>query len=162
MDHDSAESVSQFIDRFLQRTAIGVTLLSLANGLGAAGHLVGDRAAALADGAQFVLAVLIVLVVFPVFARLVWLRRRARCDWSESDSYMGQIFGQACVAAFSTAFILLIAFQATAERFFAGLPTAFFLDAVLAGSLAVLAIRFFGLARSDDDEDDDVDRRGDW
>ena len=101
------------------------------------------------------LSLLVLVILLPVFIRFVRLRANKDCDWSQPGGYVAEIFGKACVRAFSATFVLLIVLQVVADKYFAALPTAFFLSVILALSLGVLGLTFFYLVRSDEDELDD-------
>lgn len=154
MSSNESPSMPQIADSLLSRTALGVLLLGAANAGSALGYLLGEDVATLADRARMVLAVAMVALVLPVLLRFLRARRSGLCDLSESDSYLSQVFARASVFAFTVTFLLTVALEATAGTFFAGMPTEFFLNVILAVSLWVLGGAFFFLTRGDDADED--------
>ncbi len=149
MSRDDSMSLAQAADNLLSRTALGVLLLAVANAGSALAFFVGDDASLLLDRARLALAVVMVAIVLPPVLRFARLRRQCVAQLSECDSYLSQVFSQASVFAFSVTFVLTVALEATADKFFADLPTAFFLNVILAVSLFVLGGAFFYRIRRD-------------
>lgn len=59
--------------------------------------------------------------------------------------------------AFSLTFVFLMILEPVTEKYMAGLPAPFFINATLAFSLGVLSVGFFRLARGDGDDESDDD-----
>lgn len=149
-----SETAPQFVDRFLQRTAIGVLMMSLAYLIGAALYLVQDPWQKPLDVGQFLLSIGAVVVVLPVFLGYVRLRASGECSRAETDGFVADVFNRACVMAFSLTFVILIALEPLTRRFFEHLPTPFFINLILGLSLGVFSVTFFRLSHDDEDDDD--------
>ena len=117
------ESPAQTVDRILQRTAIGVFLLSLAYSMSAAMYLVSEEAAGYMDRVQLALGILIVLIVLPAFLKFLRLKFRRGSDSPESDGYVAEMFKRAGSKAFSLTFILLIVLELAARKYLPPHPT---------------------------------------
>ena len=159
-DHNNnpaAEQVqpAQIIDSFMQRTALGGFLLALAYAMSAAMLVTSPEVAEVLDNLQLGLGILVILVVFPAFLRIVKLRRRSGSDCEETDGYIVAMFKKASTNAFSLTFVFLIIMQVVTEKIQTGLPASFFVDIILAFTLGVFSITFFMLVRSDSDETED-------
>jgi len=154
---DRHNSPAQIIDNFMQRTALGMLLMTIAYTMSTAMYAVAPETAEVLDKLQLGLGLLVLLVVFPAFLRMVKLRRRMRSDCSETDGYIVAMFRKASTLAFSLTFVFLIIMQVVTEKFQTELPAEFFINAVLAFSLGVFSITFFVLIHSDSgDEGEDV------
>jgi len=150
------ESMAQFSDRFLKRTALAVLVMAAAYGAAAISHFVGDTVAGYLHWAKKVFAIGGALIVLPVFAKLMWLWfKRGKGSLGTPAGFIGGMFAKASVRAFETGFIAMIVFEPLSRGTLAHLPPAFFIQTVLAISIAVLGITFFVLSRDDDDEIDD-------
>ena len=159
-DHNNnpaAEQVqpAQIVDSFMQRTALGGFLLALAYAMSAAMLVTSPEVAEVLDNLQLGLGILVILVVFPAFLRIVKLRRRSGSDCEETDGYIVAMFKKASTNAFSLTFVFLIIMQVVTEKIQTGLPASFFVDIILAFTLGVFSITFFMLVRSDSDETED-------
>ena len=159
-DHNNnpaAEQVqpAQIIDSFMQRTALGGFLLALAYAMSAAMLVTSPEVAEVLDNLQLGLGILVILVVFPAFLRIVKLRRRSGSDCEETDGYIVAMFKKASTNAFSLTFVFLIIMQVVTEKIQTGLPASFFVDIILAFTLGVFSITFFMLVRSVSDETED-------
>jgi len=154
----SKESPAQIVDRLLQRTAIGVSLLTISYSMAAAMYVISDQEiVGLMDRLQFVPSILVLLIVFPAFVKFARLRYRQKSECAEADGYLVEMFKRASAMAFSLTFIFLIILELVTEKYLTDLPTPFFINATLAFSLSVLSIAFFRLAHSDGDDGDDGD-----
>jgi hypothetical protein len=159
-DHNNnpaAEQVqpAQIIDSFMQRTALGGFLMALAYAMSAAMLVTSSDLAEVLDKLQLGLGILVILVVFPAFLRIVKLRRRSGSDCEETDGYIVAMFKKASTNAFSLTFVFLIIMQVVTEKIQTDLPASFFVDIILAFTLGVFSITFFMLVRSDSDETED-------
>jgi hypothetical protein len=146
---------AQIIDSFMQRTAMGVFLMALAYTVSAAMFVASPRVAELLDKLQLGLGIVVLLVVFPAFLRIVKLRRRSGSDCEETDSYIVAMFRKASTTAFSLTFVFLVVMQVVTEKLQSDLPASFYVNLILAFTLGVFSIIFFILVRSDSDETDD-------
>ena len=146
---------AQIIDSSMQRIALGVFLMALAYTMSAAMFVASPGVAELLDKLQLGLGILVLLIVFPAFLRIVKLRRRSGSDCEESDSYIVAMFRKASAKAFSLTFVFLVVMQIVTEKLQTDLPASFFVNLILAFTLAVFSIGFFMLVRSDSDETDD-------
>ncbi|MDX1571284.1 MAG: hypothetical protein R3200_12440 [Xanthomonadales bacterium] len=151
---NKSESMPQFIDRFLTRTALGVLLMSFAYGAGAATYLVDDPLHDWLETAQLLLSLGAVAAVLPVFVKLFRLRHGvARVDCGP-EGFIAGAFRKAGSHAFTFAFIVLILFEPLSKRWLTDLPTAFFINVLLCLILGVFSGGFFLLSRDDAPEDE--------
>jgi len=154
----SNESPAQIVDRLLQRTAIGVSLLTISYAMAAAMYVISDQEIVdLMDRLQLVPSILVLLIVFPVFVKFARLRYRLKSECSEADGYLVEMFRRASAMAFSLTFVFLMILEPVTEKYLVGLPAPFFINATLAFSLGVLSVGFFRLARDDGDDESDDD-----
>ncbi len=153
----SKESPAELIDRFLQRTAIGVFMLALSYVMSAAEYLVSDEVAGHIDRLQLLLSALIIVVVLPAFLKYLKLKTNKDKECPDTSGYVMEMFKRAGIKAFSLTFIFLIAVNWVAEKYLTRLPAPFFINATLAFTLGVFSISFYFLLRGDDDEDPDDD-----
>ena len=151
------ESPAQTVDRLLQRSAIGLFLLSLAYAMSATMYLVSDEVAGYMDRAQLALGILILLIVFPAFLKYLRLKYRRESECPATGGYIVEMFKKAGAKAFSLTFIFLIALELVAEKYLTDLPTPFFIKTILSFNLGVFSITFFRWVRDDDESDDDFD-----
>lgn len=150
MSQQTEESVAQFVDRFLQRSATGVLLVGAAYALSAAMYFANDEISGYLNNVTLALGILAVISVLPVVVKMVRLRRNKQCDWSGSDSYMMGVFNKACVSAFEATFIFLIVLEPVTKKFLTEQPTNFFINVVLALAASVLGLGFFLRTRRDE------------
>ncbi len=156
----SKESPAQIVDRLLQRTAIGVSLLTISYSMAAAMYVISDQEiVGLMDRLQFIPSILVLLIVFPAFVKFARLRYRQKNECSEADGYLVEMFKRASAMAFGLTFVFLIILEPVTGKYLTELPTPFFINVTLAFSLGVLSIAFFRSVRgdSDDQSDDDFD-----
>ncbi|NVJ97814.1 MAG: hypothetical protein HWE25_06655 [Alphaproteobacteria bacterium] len=151
-------SPAQVADQFVQRTIIGMMLLSISYGGKAAMSIVPTGVVKVIAPVSVLLSVAIVLVVAPGFIRYFALRKAGGGNCPEADSYITQMYREAAVWAFSFTFILLMALGFGTELGLHTWPTAFVLNGTIALSLAALAFSFYRLTRDTDEEDDDFDQ----
>lgn len=150
------QSPAQMVDRLLQRTAIGVSLLTISYAMAAAMYVIDDQGIVdFMDRLQLVPSILVLLIVFPAFVKFARLRYRQKSECAEADGYLVEMFKRASAMAFSLTFIFLIILELVTEKYLTDLPTPFFINATLAFSLSVLSIAFFRLAHGDGDDGDD-------
>ena len=154
----SNESPAQIVDRLLQRTAIGVSLLTISYAMAAAMYVISDQEIVdLMDRLQLVPSILVLLIVFPAFVKFARLRHRRKSECTEADGYLVEMFRRASAMAFSLTFIFLMILELATDKYLTGLPAPFFINATLAFSLGVLSVGFFRLARGDGDDESDDD-----
>ena len=155
MSNNSTESPAVIIDRFFQRIAIGVTLLGLSYALSAASYIVSEDIASYIGPLKTLLSIMVLVVVFPAFWTFMKLDKKIRSLCYEPDSFIVEMFKNACVRAFSITFVTLIILELLSEVHFPELAPSFFLNIALWISLDVFALTFFmSTLASDDDEDD--------
>ena len=155
MSQQNEEPIAQFVDRFLQRTAIGVLLLGVAFAVSAAMYLVTESTALYLDKLTLLLGLIAIIVVLPGFIKLMRLKKNKQCDWSGSDSYMSGVFNKACVSAFEATFIFLIILEPVTKKYLTNQPTDFFINVILSLSAGVLGLAFFYRMRKDTAELED-------
>ena len=155
MSQQSEEPIAQFVDRFLQRTAIGVLLVGIAFAVSAVMCLVTDETAQYLDKLSLLLGLIAIVFVLPVVIKMVRLKRNKQCDWSGSDSYISGVFNKACVSAFEATFIFLIILEPVTKKYLTNQPTDFFINVILSLSAGVLGLAFFYRTRKDTAELED-------
>jgi hypothetical protein len=153
------DSPAQLVDKFLQRTAIGVFLLSLSYVMSATVYVVGNEAVSHIGTLKLILSALVLMVVFPAFIKYLKLRLDKNKECPDTGGYVMEVSRRAGVMAFSLTFVFLIVIEWMAGGFLAGLPAPFFINAILAFTLGVFSITFYFLLRGegDDDLDDEFD-----
>lgn len=152
----SKESPAQIVERLLQRTAIGVSLLTISYAMAAAMYVVSDQEiVALMDRLQLIPSILVLLIVFPAFVKFARLKYRRESECPEADGYLVEMFKRASAMAFSLTFVFLIILELVMEKYLTDLPTPFFSNTTLAFSLGVLSIAFFRLMRGEGDGESD-------
>lgn len=143
------------LERFMQRTALGVFLLALRYGMTAAGPLLGEELMALVRYLQLALSLLIVLLVLPAFWHYLKLRRQRRADCANPDSFVLEMFRRAALIAFSYSFVLLVLLDLVSRKSLVYLSAPLVINLVLSFMLAVFSISFYLLSRLDEPDDDE-------
>jgi hypothetical protein len=157
MKQQKTESTAQLTDRFLQRTAIGVLVMSIAYATSAAAYLVGEELAETLDKLEMVPALLAVAIILPIFVKFVRLRANRDCATGDAGSYLAEVYKKAGLKAFSFGFVFLVILEPLTKNAFSHLPGNFFVNVILSFLLAVFGLTFLLLSRDDDDEFDDED-----
>lgn len=140
-----------FAEKLLQRTALGVFLVSIAYVFDIAGTYAVGTFETVLDVVSYALSIAVVLLILPIF--LEYLRKFRRVK-DPVDSFVIESYRTACNRAFEATFITMIFLDLAVSKFFPDIPAAIVVEGVLALSLAVMSITFFILnRRSDDDED---------
>ena len=150
------ETLAQFVDRFMQRTALAVLVISLAYASSAVSHFVSEQTADYLMWAKLVFSFGGGAIVLPVVFKFVRLRmnRDKSCSGSPTG-YMASMFNKAAERAFATGFVFMIMLEPLSEYVVADWPPAFFIQSTLSVMIAALGINFFLLSRDEGDELDD-------
>lgn len=143
MNPASRPNLPQLTDTLLTRTAAGLLLLGLAHAVAVADAWLGAGAPGWLRYVSLALSAGIVVLVLPVVVRFVAARRTGACDVSECDGYLSEVFRRACVFAFTTLFILLVALEAVAGHLPGSMGTGVVLNLLLTVTVWVLAGSFF-------------------
>ena len=154
MTGKKTQNAAQIVDHFIQRTAIGVTLIALQYGASTAAYLMDDTAQRWIGRGSLALSILIIILVLPAFLRYFQLRKRNRAGCRGAESYMLDTFRQAGLWAFSFTFILLQILMIITEKGGIDLPAAFFVKLALTGATGSLGLSFFFMTRGGDENDD--------
>ena len=149
------ESIPQFQDRFLQRTAVGVLCLAGGYAASAGQFLVGEGPAQVLDVLDLAFALAAVAMVLPPFVKLLRLRRSDEWACANTEGFVGEVFRTACVRTFTLMFVLLVLAEPLSDRFLLQLPTNFFINVILAVTLAMFSLSFLLLNRDDDEDEED-------
>ncbi|PCI59173.1 MAG: hypothetical protein COB37_11990 [Kordiimonadales bacterium] len=150
------ETLAQFVDRFMQRTALAVLVMSLAYASSAVSHFVSEQTAEYLMWAKTAFALGGGAIVLPVVVKFVRLRMKKDKSCSGSPTgYMASMFNKAAERAFATGFIFMIILEPLSQHLVADWPPAFFIQSTLSVMIAALGINFFLLNRDEGDELDD-------
>lgn len=148
------ETVTQFYERFIQRTAVAMLMMAFIYTISAFALVGGPSVAAIVDFLDRPLGIVIIIIMLPVFAKMVWLRIRQKNKCREADSFVAVTFKDAASRAFSVTFLTLILLLALSEGPLSDFPAAFFINIITAVSLATCS-GWFLYANRDIEEDDD-------
>lgn len=150
------ETTAQFVDRFLKRIALSVSILALSYGSGALSHIVGGEARDILLMVKDPLGLLAALIVLPMFIKMmVKVIRSGKASGDTSSGYVAEIYGKSAGNGFAAGFIFLIFTEPMSDGWLAHLPPSFFVQAAIAVLLGSLGISFFILNRDTGDEMDD-------
>jgi hypothetical protein len=154
MTKPTQTSTAQVVDTFMQRTALGILLMSVKFSLAAAAPFLPATLDNALDIAAVLLSIAAALVILPAFARYIERRKSDKGGCRHVESYVVEMFREAGMRAFSATFVLLISLQIFADTVSPDLPVGFYLDLIMAVSLGVAALSFLALVRDDADEED--------
>lgn len=150
------ETMPQFVDRFLVRIALAVTIMAASYGAGALTHILGSGA--LRDFltmAKDPVGVLAALIMLPMFIKMMVKVVRSGGKYTEPSGYIAEIYSKSAVNGFAAGFIFLILLEPFSGRALSDMPPQFFVQAAIAVMLSTLGISFFILNRAGDDDMDD-------
>ena len=116
--------------------------------------LANEPVAEVLDYLDLALALMAVAIVLPPFIQLMRLRRSEEWACANTEGFVGEVFRTACVRTFTFMFVLLILAEPLSDRFLLHLPTNFFINVILAATLAMFSLSFLLLNRDDDDEEE--------
>ncbi len=147
------EPVAQFYDRFLGRVAIGLFLVAMGLGIDGLGYFVEPDVAAMLKYGRTGLSVVLMILVLPVFLKLLFLRFNNKEACQEPESFVTEVYKHASVHGFSVVMLMLIAFQVVLGPESDALPTEFYIKSILATGFLAVSISFFiQMYRSEDDD----------
>lgn len=157
---NGAASKADFAEKLLQRTALGVFVVSIAFVLDIAATYAEGTFERVLDVLSYAMSLAVVLLIFPVFWTYV---RKYRGMRDPIDSFVAEAYRTACVRSFEATFITMVFLDLAVSKFFPDISAAIVVEGMLALSLAVMSLTFFFLnRRSDGDEDwDGDDHEGD-
>jgi len=150
------ETTAQFVDRFLRRIALAVSIMALSYGSGALSHIVGGGVRDILLVVKDPLGLLAAIIVLPMFIRMmIKVIRSGKTSGNGSSGYIAEIYGRSAGNGFAAGFIFLVFLEPFSGKALSQLPPEFFVQAAIAVLLGTLAISFFVLNRDGDDEMDD-------
>ena len=142
---------AEFIDKFLQRVAIGVVLVALAFNLSALAFVVPDAVAFYLNKIELALGILAVIIVLPQFIKMMRCRMRGEAWAEDADSFVANIYRRAAEKGFSLTFVALVVLIFLSDDYLIELPLEFYFQALLAFSLGVFSLTFFWLLWADEE-----------
>lgn len=148
------EPVAQFVDRFIVRMMVCVSLMAVSYSCAAGLHFVADTIQGYLDTARTATGLLAAALILPLFIKLFWLRKKYPAAFSCEMGFMENIMARAGEKAFALTFVFLVLVEPIALNMLHDLPPAFFLQTAITFSLAVFAISFHIYNRAADMEDD--------
>ncbi len=156
MSQNNQQSAAEIVDKFMQRTALAVFLISLAFACTALRFVVEGDIASHLGKAKLVFSVLAVILVLPQFIRVMRLAIKNRASGCEPEGFIVDVYRRASEKGFAFNFIFLLIMDVVTDNLVTDLPPKFFIDVVIAASLAIFSLSFFFLNRkSNADEGDD-------
>ena len=149
------ETTAQFVDRFLKRVALAVTIMAASYGAGALSHIVGERVGDILLTVKDPLGLLAAIIVLPMFIKMMVKVVRSGTKHSAPPGYVAEMYGRSAGNGFAAGFIFLIFLEPLSGGMLSHLPAEFFVQSAIAILLGALGISFFILNRDGDDEIDD-------
>lgn len=156
MSKKGHKSRAQISDKLTQMTGLAVFYFSLAIAASAATFAVTEEIAGYLNILKIGLSILGILVVLPALVQFIKLTIRKRGKFYEPEGYVKYVYERAAGKSFSFTLIFLVVMAFVTRRNFIGLPTEFFILAILSVSLAFFSLTFFYLSqteKSDEGED---------
>ncbi|MEM9386459.1 MAG: hypothetical protein AAGA68_15490 [Pseudomonadota bacterium] len=135
--------LAQLADTLLMRTTLGLVLLGTGHALTVAAVWFGPEAQESFRWVRLTLAGCILLLVLPAVLRFAVARRRTACSRASCDGYLLDVFRRACVAAFTTTFLVLVALEIAVNQLPPSVDSHVILNALLTVTLWMLAGSFF-------------------
>ncbi len=155
------ETGAQLYDRFLLRSALSMLMLAVVYTLDASRSFAADDAASIMKRAEGILAILLMINLLPVMAKLMWFKVKRKPGCNDPDGFVASTFKEAAVRGFSTGFIAMLVALELSKGPLADWPATVFLNIVLALMLGVLSVSFLLANREtepDEDFGDDLDK----
>jgi len=149
------ETMPQFVDRFLKRIALAVTIMASSYGSGAFSHLVEGSARDFLLMVKDPLGLLAALIVLPMFIKMMMKIIRSGTKHSAPAGYIAETYGKSAGNGFAAGFIFLVLIEPMSGGMLRHLPPEFFIQSAIAVLLGALGISFFILSRDGNDEIDD-------
>lgn len=150
-DKDQITAV-QFADTFLQKTALGVFILSFGFAFEVVEYLVSPGVYRWIKFIELAIGAGIVLLIFPAFIRYIRYCRKFGRTFAP-EGYVTEMFRRACARSFEVTFIFLLVAEVVSHRLLPGVPGKILLDATLFITLMVMSLTFLRLNGSSDEED---------
>lgn len=150
-------SVAQFMDQFILCTMFCVSLMAMSYAFAAGVHIVDVTLQSYMEWGRVGFGITAAVVMFPMFVKLISLKEKCPDEFAGEFGYMQTIATKAGERAFSFTFVFMILLEPLALNMFHHMPPAFFLEASIAFSLAVLVISFYFYNRGGDDDLDDTE-----
>jgi len=150
------KSRAQISDKLTQMTGLAVFCISLAIAASAATFAVTEEIAGYLNILKIGLSILGILVVLPALVQFIKLTISKGGKFYEPEGFVKYVYERAAVKSFSFTLILLVVMAFVTRKNFIGLPTEFFILAILSVSLAFFSLTFFYLSqtgKSDEGED---------
>jgi len=151
-DKDQITAV-QFADTYLQKTALGVFVLSSGLAFEVVEYLANPDAHRWIKCIQMGISAGVVLLVLPAFIRYIRYCRKFGRNFAP-EGYVTEMFRRACARSFEVTFIFLTVAEVLSHRGLPDVPAKIFLDATLFISLMVMSLTLLKLAGASDEEDD--------
>jgi hypothetical protein len=155
MFFNTDETMPQFVDRFLARIALAVTIMGASYGAGALTHLVDGGLREFLNMVRHPVGLLAALIILPMFIKMMITVVKCRGKYQEPSGYIAEIYGKSAANGFAAGFIFLVLLEPFSGRVLSDMPPQFFVQAAIAVMLGALGISFFILNRGGDDEMDD-------
>jgi hypothetical protein len=151
MKQPPAPTKAQQGEAFLERTALGVLLLSLAYGCAVAGGLSHGRLALTFGWLQRALNIGVIGVLLPSFWR--YFRRGPQGCGHPLDGFVVDVFRRAALVTFCANFLLLLALELVTRKGFIALTPPQLVQGLLCASLGTFGLAFLRMARVPEEDD---------
>jgi hypothetical protein len=146
MAKDREVSHVVFAEKLLNRTALGVLIVSFAFVFDIAATYAEEGRQTFFDIVSYALSGLVILIILPIFLSYV---RHFRGEGDLVDSFVLQSFRTGCVRAFEVTFVSLIFLDLVISKFYPKILAQVVVEGVLALSLSVMSLTFFILNLKD-------------
>lgn len=153
----NTESHAQLYDRFLNRVAIGLFIVAISLGVDCLRYVLEFEAHETLRYVRRGMTILLFIAVLPTFLKVMRLRFKNRAACREPESFIVDIYKNACVHGFTVAMLMLLGAQVIVGPNTNVLPTEFFIKAILGAGFLAVAISFFVQQRGSDGDDSDYD-----
>lgn len=157
MSAKKTPSPAEIFEKAMQRIALGVLLVSLANLMKILKYVLSPDFAAALDMAELGLGALAVIVVLPHVIKLVALKMRLPSCEHEPEGFLVDVYKRAAEKGFAFTFIFLLFMNFMTSRSWAEFPAELVIEIIIAVSLAIFGVSFFVISRSYDDDENDED-----
>lgn len=151
----TSESTAQLYDQLLNRTTFALFVLALAIGIDCSHYFLADDWQEPLRWIRRGFTLIILVSIVPIMLKLAMRKAFKTGLCGEPESFLVQTYQRACTHGFTFIMLLLVGLQAYLGPETQGLPTEFYIKAVLGLTLLVVSISFFIQTRVDDDVDED-------
>lgn len=155
------ETGAQFYDRFLNRSALSMLMLAFVYTLDASRTFAADDVASMMKKAEGIFAILLMINLLPVMAKLMWFKIKRKPGCNDPDGFVVSTFKEAAVKGFTASFLAMLVALGLSQEILSHWSATVFLNIILALMLGVVSISFLLANREpepDDDFGDDFDR----